>query len=275
LPVLHNSAIKRAGLLPVPRDPAMKRFGVLALCLMCLGVTLPAAAQVGVACSPNGAAGVNNLTSNIETGLFCSSGSWVASATQLGSTAASCGSTAAGTIQWTGSALQYCNDSSWATVEASNSTSGIYLGTSASATNPQRSGEVTTGFYSLNSGEAGAAVNVSGTGTQIMKLTSAGENIVSGTLTVNNNAILSAPSAAVLHLGAADAASPVAQAFGVQNVAAGTSNTAGVNFTVRKAPVRVLAVLFCSRQHRPQAPAAARRMLYPQRWPSPEQGISG
>jgi len=38
--------------------------------------------------------------------------------------------------------------------------------------------------------------------------------------------------AATIHLGAADAASPVAQTFGVQGVVAGTSNTAGSDFTL-------------------------------------------
>ncbi|NBX67154.1 MAG: hypothetical protein EBQ96_09180 [Proteobacteria bacterium] len=38
--------------------------------------------------------------------------------------------------------------------------------------------------------------------------------------------------AASIQLGAADAASPVAQKLGVQNVVAGTANTAGVNFTI-------------------------------------------
>lgn len=45
--------------------------------------------------------------------------------------------------------------------------------------------------------------------------------------------ILSRAAAATLQHGAADAASPVAQTIGVQNVVAGTSNTAGANFTIR------------------------------------------
>jgi hypothetical protein len=36
----------------------------------------------------------------------------------------------------------------------------------------------------------------------------------------------------ILHLGAVDAAAPVAQTLGVQSVVAGTSNTAGANFTI-------------------------------------------
>jgi hypothetical protein len=45
-------------------------------------------------------------------------------------------------------------------------------------------------------------------------------------------ASLSTPSTATWHLGTADAASPVAQTLGVQGVVAGTSNTAGANFTI-------------------------------------------
>ena len=54
----------------------------------------------------------------------------------------------------------------------------------------------------------------------------------SGIIQWNGRAILNSPSAANLALGAADAASPVAQTIGVQNVAAGTTDTAGVNFTI-------------------------------------------
>jgi len=44
---------------------------------------------------------------------------------------------------------------------------------------------------------------------------------------------LTRAAAATLQLGAADAAAPVAQTIGVQNVVAGTSNTNGANFTIR------------------------------------------
>jgi hypothetical protein len=50
--------------------------------------------------------------------------------------------------------------------------------------------------------------------------------------TGSGNTFLTSPAAATLHIGNNDAASPVAQAFGVQNVVAGTSNTAGANFTI-------------------------------------------
>ena len=45
--------------------------------------------------------------------------------------------------------------------------------------------------------------------------------------------IVTSPTAATLQLGAADAAAPVAQTFKVQSVVAGTSNTAGTNFTIQ------------------------------------------
>jgi len=48
---------------------------------------------------------------------------------------------------------------------------------------------------------------------------------------VSRNAFLSGTTAD-LHLGLADAAAPVAQTLSVQSVVAGTSNTAGVNFTI-------------------------------------------
>lgn len=44
--------------------------------------------------------------------------------------------------------------------------------------------------------------------------------------------VLTRKAAASLRLGAADAASPVAQTLGVQSVVAGTTNTAGANFTI-------------------------------------------
>lgn len=54
----------------------------------------------------------------------------------------------------------------------------ITLGASATATNPQVSGDGTTGFYTSGAGH----VDVSGSGTQIIDWSSAGENIVTGSL---------------------------------------------------------------------------------------------
>ncbi len=46
--------------------------------------------------------------------------------------------------------FQGCNGSSWSTLGGSGST--ITLGSVASNTNPQRSGDVTTGFYTAGAG---------------------------------------------------------------------------------------------------------------------------
>ena len=49
---------------------------------------------------------------------------------------------------------------------------------------------------------------------------------------INNDLFLTRKAAANLRLGAADAAAPVAQTLSVQSVVAGTSDTAGANFTI-------------------------------------------
>ena len=48
--------------------------------------------------------------------LVCISGTWQYPAYQFGATLAACNSTNAGTTQWTGSALQYCNGTSWTAI---------------------------------------------------------------------------------------------------------------------------------------------------------------
>lgn len=58
-------------------------------------------------------------------------------------------------------------------------------------------------------------------------------NFPFGTLVLTSDLYLRRSAAASLQLGAADAAAPVAQTLGVQSVVAGTSNTAGVNFTIK------------------------------------------
>lgn len=75
----------------------------------------------------------------------------------------------------------------------------------------------------------------------VYKVTSAGDLTTANSVTVSNNGgliglrnaatILSSPASASLQQGAADAASPVAQTTRVQSVIAGTSNTAGANWT--------------------------------------------
>lgn len=54
----------------------------------------------------------------------------------------------------------------------------------------------------------------------------------SGRLDINGDTFLSRRGAANFRLGNADAAAPVAQTLSVQSVVAGTSNTAGANFTI-------------------------------------------
>jgi hypothetical protein len=49
----------------------------------------------------------------------------------------------------------------------------------------------------------------------------------------SSDAIIARAAAASLRLGAPDAAAPVAQTLGVQSVVAGTTNTAGTNFTIK------------------------------------------
>lgn len=85
----------------------------------------------------------------------------------------------------------------------------ITLGTSASATNPQRSGDAKTGLYSANAGELDFGVNVSGTGTQEGYFTSSGLTLVNplsvasggdaqvGGLTFNSTGAASANSTAI------------------------------------------------------------------------------
>jgi hypothetical protein len=51
-------------------------------------------------------------------------------------------------------------------------------------------------------------------------------------VTASQDTFLSRSTTATLHLGAPDAAAPIAQTLGAQGVVAGTSNTAGANFTI-------------------------------------------
>jgi hypothetical protein len=121
----------------------------------------------GVAC-PGGM--TSGTLANSDGFLTCTSGTWVANPIWLGSQAASCSSTYAGQIQWTGSAFQGCNGTSWITLAGS---SNLTLGTSASVTNPQRSGDTTTGLFSPATG----AVAISSGGTEEMRITSSGVGV--------------------------------------------------------------------------------------------------
>lgn len=57
-------------------------------------------------------------------------------------------------------------------------------------------------------------------------------NWTSGSSVGSGDTSIGRKSAAFIQLGIPDAAAPVAQTFGVQNVVAGTTNTAGANFTI-------------------------------------------
>lgn len=93
-----------------------------------------------------------------------------------------------------------------------------------------------------NAGGAGRLIFQNGSTTKYLYM-SDGDNalITSGTFawawstnpgTTSPDLFLTRSSVATLHLGAADAASPVAQTLGVQGVVTGTSNTAGANWTL-------------------------------------------
>jgi hypothetical protein len=116
-----------------------------------------------------------------DDGLYtCTSGAWAPEAFIVGSvlqngSSASCNSTNAGMLEWNGSAFQGCNGSTWLSLGAGGGT--ISLGTSTSATNPQRTSEAGTGLFSANSGQVSVAVSISGTGTDVADYASTGLNL--------------------------------------------------------------------------------------------------
>jgi hypothetical protein len=118
-------------------------------------------------------------------------------------------------------------------------------------------GNQTTGFYSVSTTQLGFAVNgvsvlnygaTAGTWTTtaavtVGSVTSTTNMSFTGNITgvggtsgyylgASFDTILTRHAAATWQLGAADAAAPVAQTLGVQNVVAGTSNTAGASWTM-------------------------------------------
>jgi hypothetical protein len=95
----------------------------------------------------------------------------------------------------------------------------------ASQFNIRKDGATTVnGFFAVGT-TAGANYNTTGEFVANNRF-ALGANISSPDIFIGRNA------AASLRLGAADAASPVAQTLGVQSVVAGTSNTAGAAFTI-------------------------------------------
>jgi hypothetical protein len=113
--------------------------------------------------------------------------------------------------------------------------STITLGTATSATNPQRSGDATTGVYSATAG----TVSIAASGTQIVEWSSAGENIVTGSLKLaGNNAFWVDNANYNMVIGASNAPTGIAQGgyqYGQYDIAIGYhalhANTTGGNNT--------------------------------------------
>jgi hypothetical protein len=127
------------------------------------------ASCVGVAAAISGTTSGTSVVSPAGgNNLVCISGVWQYPVYQFGSTSAACASGTAGAIQWTGSAFQECNGSNWIGLGSGAAT--VVLGTSVSVTNPQRSGDATTGFFS----PAASTVAVAVGGAEAMRVNSSG-----------------------------------------------------------------------------------------------------
>lgn len=116
----------------------------------------------------------------------------------------------------------------------SNKNGGVAIGVQVSGQSFVGIGRNSTiGGLNLNPGNAdtdGAAqVNINSTGVVLDSTFQFGWS--SGSVTQARDVILRRSAAANLAFGAANAAAPVAQTISVQNVVAGTSNTAGANWT--------------------------------------------
>lgn len=117
------------------------------------------------------------------------------------------------------------------------STGGTYLGINGTASFGGNFIDVIA-----NGGSHVFTVNAGGSVTSGSTITSGvGFNASSGgiaiagafAVTFTGRGILSSPGGGSIQLGSSDAASPVAQTLGPQNVVGGTSNTAGANWTIR------------------------------------------
>jgi hypothetical protein len=168
-----------------------------------------------------------------------------------GSTTVGCatGITASNTTLVLGSSVTLTgpDNSSWT---SSGLAVGALLGTTnaGSATNPEiYVGNTTTGLYSVSTTGLGFSVNGALKGdygiTNANNWTFLAGMLVNGNVELTTNGssfqartgstLLSSPASATWQLGAADAASPVAQTLQVQSVVAGNANTAGVPFTIQ------------------------------------------
>lgn len=118
----------------------------------------------------------------------------------------------------------------------------LYIGSQAAGTGTVRT--VTIGANAVSGAMSGAVWSMNANGSATLVIQGAGAQIsmaasgvvtfggqpVVPSLSIASNAFLTAPASATTQHGAADAASPVAQTIGVQNVVAGTSNTAGADW---------------------------------------------
>lgn len=127
--------------------------------------------------------------------------------------------------------LVYPNTAANATITVPATTGTLaltsQLGNLTVGTSTITSGTTTRILYD-NAGVLGE-YTLTGTGTVVAMQTS--PNFLTS-ITGNTTSILTFPASATWQLGAADVASPVAQTLSVQSVVAGTSNTAGADFTL-------------------------------------------
>ncbi len=167
--------------------PVVLRLLVLCFGLFALTVSGEAGAttgekQIGTACADGAnSADFDTLaqcTATSGSGTFQRAPVILGAVTAPPYTATTCNADKAGMLQYTGGVVQYCNSSAWGTLLSTTSTigSGVYLGASAAATNPQRSGEVNTGLFSPATG----VVAVSSLGVETLRVSSNG-NVGIGT----------------------------------------------------------------------------------------------
>ena len=133
------------------------------------------------------------------------------------------GSANAGILASTGYSLTGSNATSMVSLAGTVNTSGNPNILSCAITNTAAG--ASTKYLNLLAGAAGA--------TSVFSVDLSGNAIIASSLQINANGIQTSPSAATLQLGAADAGTAVAQSLRVQNVVAGTNNTAGANFTIK------------------------------------------
>lgn len=103
-------------------------------------------------------------TSNTSGGLYQKAPLFVGAVTSPPYAATTCDAGKNGMIQYSGSVMQYCNGSSWTTLAAGS------LGSSASVTNPSRSGDITTGLFSSTA----STVSIATSGVERMRVNGSG-----------------------------------------------------------------------------------------------------